>query len=67
VIGHRPAWEIRTQKYPILNFIPLPNGWAVKSYRSNRLTNPADAARCAKLNALFVPTAFHPGGVLIQK
>ncbi|HXO09887.1 MAG TPA: hypothetical protein VN880_17735 [Solirubrobacteraceae bacterium] len=68
VVGHRPSWEINTRKYPILNFIPLPNGWAIKSYRSNKINgSPALIARCSKINDLYVPTAFHPGGVLIQK
>ena len=69
VIGHRPrVREIKTRKYPIVNFIPLPNGWAIKSYRSDRLNgSPSLIARCSKINDLYVPTAFHPGGVLIHK
>ncbi len=68
VVGHRPEWEIKTQKYPIVNFIPLPNGWAIKSYRSDRINGPPSLiARCSKINDLYVPTAFHPSGVLIHK
>jgi hypothetical protein len=68
VVGHRPAWEINTRKYPIVNFIPLPNGWAIKSYRSDRINGPPSLIdRCSKINDLYVPTAFHPNGVLIQK
>ena len=41
-IGHRPQFELR-QKYPIVMFTPLPNGWAVQAYRY-----PAGhAAQCA--------------------
>jgi hypothetical protein len=62
VVGHRPAYELR-QKYPIVNFIPLPNGWAVQAYRSP----PRLKSTCATLKSLYVPTALHPQGVLIRK
>jgi hypothetical protein len=61
-IGHRPQYELH-RKYPIVLFTPLPNGWAVQPYRS-----PAGLqSSCAKLKSLYVPTARHPGGVLIPK
>jgi hypothetical protein len=62
VIGHRPQYELR-QKYPIVMFTPLPNGWAVQAYRSP----PAVASTCAAMKSLYVPTAHHPHGVLIRK
>ena len=63
-IGYRPLIELHFRKYPIVVFSSFPNGWGVKTYRI-----PArNAARCANLkNALFVPTARHPGGVLVSK
>jgi hypothetical protein len=61
-IGHRPAFELR-QKYPIVMFTPFPNGWGIKPYRAK----PALASTCAKLNSIYVPTAFHPHGVLVPK
>jgi hypothetical protein len=61
-VGHRPAFELR-QKYPIVMFTPFPNGWGIKPYRSK----PSLASTCAKLNSIYVPTAFHPHGVLVPK
>jgi hypothetical protein len=62
VVGHRPAFELR-RKYPIVLFTPLPNGWAVQAYRS-----PANLqSTCSKLKSLYVPTAYHPNGVLVPK
>jgi hypothetical protein len=61
-IGHRPQFELR-QKYPIVMFTPLPNGWAVQAYRY-----PAGrAAQCAAFKSLYVPTARHPHGVLVRQ
>jgi hypothetical protein len=61
-IGHRPQFELR-QKYPIVMFTPLPNGWAARAYRPP----PGLASTCAALKSLYVPTAHHPGGVLVRK
>jgi hypothetical protein len=61
-IGHRPQFELR-QKYPIVRFIPLPNGWSAQAYRPP----PGLASTCAALKSLYVPTARHPGGVLVRK
>jgi hypothetical protein len=61
-VGHRPQYELH-QKYPIVKFTPLSNGWAVQAYRSP----PALSSTCAKMKSLFVPTARHPQGVLIRK
>jgi hypothetical protein len=61
-IGHRPKFELR-QKYPIVMFTPLSNGWAAQSHRP-----PAGlASTCARLKSLYVPTARHPQGVLVPK
>ena len=63
-IGYRPLIELHHRSYPIVVFSTFPNGWGVKTYR----IRPADKARCANLrNALYVPTARHPDGVLVQK
>jgi hypothetical protein len=61
-VGHRPKFELR-QNYPIVLFTPLQNGWAIMPWH----TAPAMQAGCANLNALYVPTANHPHGVLIHK
>ncbi len=62
-IGYRPKIELRDRRYPIVVFSTFPNGWGVKTYR----LRGADRARCANLNALYVPTAHHPQGVLVPK
>jgi hypothetical protein len=61
-VGHRPQFELR-QTYPIVLFTPLRNGWAIKAYH----TPPATQAACANMDALYVPTARHPRGVLVPK
>jgi hypothetical protein len=61
-VGHRPQYELR-QKYPIVMFTPLSNGWAVQAYR----WRPGLASTCAALKSLYVPTARHPQGVLVRK
>jgi hypothetical protein len=61
-VGHRPNFELH-QKYPIVLFTPLRNGWAVRAYR----TLPSKRARCANLNADYVDTPQHPGGVLLHR
>lgn len=60
LIGYRPLIEIHHRRYPIVLFTALPNGWKVQSYRA---PNPG----CARLKSLYVPTARHPGGILIHK
>jgi hypothetical protein len=63
VIGYRPLIERYKRRYPIVMFTPLSNGWAVKPYRT-----PARLrSTCANMTALYVPTARHPGGVLVPK
>ena len=62
VIGYRPQLELYHKKYPIVNFVALPNGWAVQPYR----TRPALRSTCAQLKSLYVPTANHPHGVLVR-
>ena len=61
-VGHRPQFELR-QNYPIVMFTALRNGWAVRPFH----IAAADRAACAGMNALYVPTARHPGGVLVPK
>ncbi len=61
-VGHRPNFELH-QKYPIVLFTPLPTGWAVRAYR----VLPAKRARCANLNADYVDTPAHPGGVVLHR
>jgi hypothetical protein len=63
VIGYRPQIELYHRSYPIVVFTPLRNGWAVKPDRT-----PANLkSTCANMTALYVPTARHPGGVLVPK
>jgi hypothetical protein len=33
-VGHRPNYELRHQKYPIVLFTQLKNGWAMTPYRT---------------------------------
>jgi hypothetical protein len=61
-VGHRPQFEL-LQTYPIVLFTPLRNGWSIKAYH----TAPATHASCAGMDALYVPTARHPHGVLVPK
>jgi hypothetical protein len=62
-IGYRPTFELTKKKYPIVLFTPFLNGWGVKPYRT-----PASLkSSCANMNALYVPTARHPNGVLVPK
>jgi hypothetical protein len=56
-IGHRPQYELR-QKYPIVLFTQLRNGWAVTPYR----TPASERSSCS--HALFVSTPRQPNGVL---
>ncbi len=62
VIGYRAGFEVKDKRNPIVLFTPLPNGWAVQPYRT-----PASLRSTCKLTSLYVPTAFHPNGVLIYK
>ena len=62
VIGYRPQFELTKKHNPIVLFTPLPNGWAVQPYRT-----PASLQSSCNIKSLFVPTAFHPNGVLIPK
>jgi hypothetical protein len=60
-IGHRPQYELR-QKYPIVLFTQLKNGWAVTPYRT-----PASLqSSCAGLHALFVTTPHQPNGIVVR-
>ena len=62
VIGYRPQFEL-AHTYPIVLLTALPNGWAVKPYH----VPASNQAACAGLDALYVPTARHPHGVLVRK
>ena len=61
-IGYRPEFELTKKRNPIVLFTPLPNGWAVQPYRT-----PASLQSTCNIKSLYVPTAFHPNGVLIPK
>ena len=54
-VGHRPQYELR-QKYPIVLFTELHNGWAMTPYRT-----PASVQGCP--HALFVSTPHRPNGI----
>jgi hypothetical protein len=58
-VGHRPQYELR-QKYPIVMFTQLKNGWAMTPYR----TPQSLQASCP--HALFVSTPHRPNGILSQ-
>jgi hypothetical protein len=60
-IGHRPKWELH-QKYPIVMFSPLRNGWG--TYPWHTLASKQQA--CANLNANWIYTGRHPNGVLVR-
>ena len=60
-VGHRPNFELH-QKYPIVLFTPLTNGWAARPVH----TSPAKLHRCAALHAKYVFTGHHPGGVVVR-
>ena len=62
LIGYRPQFELTKKHNPIVLFTPLPNGWAVQPYRT-----PASLQSACNIKSLYVPTAFHPNGVLIPK
>ncbi|MGZ4185887.1 MAG: hypothetical protein ACXVUE_06810 [Solirubrobacteraceae bacterium] len=55
-VGHRPKFEVR-QKYPIVLFTQLQNGWAMTPYR----TSASLQSTCP--HALFVTTPHRPNGV----
>lgn len=60
VIGYRPKLEL-SQPHPVILFTSLPNGWAVTPY------HVPSGSSCARMRALYVPTARHPGGVLVRR
>jgi hypothetical protein len=59
-IGHRPQYELH-QKYPIVLFTQLRNGWAVTPYRT------PDVLRGSCSHALFVRTPRQPNGALVRR
>ena len=61
-VGHKPSFE-RHQRYPIVLFTPLARGWKVLPWH----THPWQVARCRGLNAEYVVTRRHPGGVLVRR
>jgi hypothetical protein len=60
-VGHRPDFELH-QKYPIVLFIPLSNGWQSLPWH----TLPSKLLRCAGLHSKYVFTARHPSGVRVR-
>jgi hypothetical protein len=61
VIGYRPKIEL-AKKRPDLYFVPLRNGWKVTPNHQ-----PSGSSCTTAMNALYVPTARHPDGVLVPK
>jgi hypothetical protein len=61
LVGHRPTFELH-QKYPIVMFEPLDNGWKTFPWH----TAATAVAPCANVNASWVYTTHHPGGVLLS-
>ncbi|HTU98031.1 MAG TPA: hypothetical protein VMF14_19430 [Solirubrobacteraceae bacterium] len=61
VIGYRPKIEL-AKKRPDVYFLSLPNGWKVTGNHQ-----PAGSVCAKSMNALYVPTARHPEGVLVPK
>ncbi len=59
-VGHRPNFELH-QRYPIVFFTPLRNGWASYPWH----TRASQVAGCRHLKALYVFTRSHPGGELV--
>lgn len=62
-IGYLPRVELYRKTYPVVNFVNFRNGWGAFPYR----TPAALQATCANMRAFYVPTAIHPGGVLVHK
>jgi hypothetical protein len=63
-VGHRPQWEIRVQRQPMVLFTPLPNGWVVHTW----YIPAARRAACARLNNVYyIVNPAHPGGILIHQ
>jgi hypothetical protein len=60
-VGHRPDYELH-QKYPIVLFKPMSNGWQSLPWH----TLPSKLVRCAGLHSKYVFTARHPGGVRVR-
>jgi hypothetical protein len=61
-VGHRPDYELH-QKYPIVLFTPVKNGWIAMPWH----TRHYQVARCKALNAAYVDTSQNPGGALIPR
>ncbi len=61
-VGYLPKRELK-KPYPIVLFIPLPNGWEAQPYHQKG----ALRAQCAALNAAWIYTGPHPNGVLVPK
>ena len=61
-VAYQPR-KVLLRSNPVIYFVPFPNGWGATPLRPQR----ANAAGCASLNSLYVPTARHPQGVLVPK
>jgi hypothetical protein len=59
-VGYLPKRELK-KPYPIVLFIELPNGWEAQTYHQTG----ALKAACAGVNAAWIYTGRHPGGVLV--
>jgi hypothetical protein len=61
-VAYQPD-KVLKRTNPVIYFILLHNGWAAVPLRPRN----AHASGCASMKSLFVPTARHPGGVLVRK
>lgn len=61
-VAYQPV-KVLKRSNPVIYFVLLPNGWLAQPLRPQH----AHARGCASLKSLYVPTARHPGGVLIPK
>ena len=61
-VAYQPR-KVLLRSNPVIYFVPFPNGWGATPLRPQR----ANAAGCASLKSLYVPTARHPQGVLVPK
>jgi hypothetical protein len=63
-VGHRPLWQIRVLKKPMVLFTALPSGWVVHTW----YIPAARRAACARLQgAYYVVSPQHPDGTLVYK
>jgi hypothetical protein len=59
-VGYLPKRELK-KKYPIVLFIELYNGWEAQPYHQHGALKTA----CSRVDAAWIYTSQHPGGVLV--